>query len=92
MEQLKLGIYKLKEISVQEIAKAYKHCINQIEGGSIKVESRDDYVCISPEQYNELKKEINGNERIYIAICPGVTKELKILVDESISFNTIEFS
>ena len=92
MEQLKLGIYKLKEISVQEIAKAYKHCINHIRYGSIHINTEIDYVCISPDQFNELKEEIKGHDIIYIPMCPGVTKELKTFVDESVSFNTIEFS
>jgi len=92
MEQLKLGIYKLNEISVQEIAKAYKHCISQIEGGSIKIESEIDCVCVCPEQYHNIREETHGRCLIYVAICPGVTKELSVFVDESVSFNTIEFN
>lgn len=85
MEQIKLGIYKLKEVTIQEIVSAYKHCLNQIQGGSIEVQSIPDTV----ELNNYYARKMGHVIRFSFAL-PFID-EIKVCGTSEIEDNVIKF-
>lgn len=85
MEQIKLGIYKLKEVTVSEIIIAYKHCLNHIQGGSLSVEDLPDTVVLN--NYHASK----FGDVIYFAFTPSFIETIKVNGTLEIEDNVIKF-